>query len=488
MFKRSRLIGIFTGLLVLFAMQVLAPETFAQCVCAANTVTCTETLDGTDATSSQRPQLTDPESTCAVPQTCPGVSSPGPFIYDLFRFTNNTGGASPDCFTITMNAATCGVNLAAVAYLGNFDPTNACTNYLGDSGVNFSSGSQVWGVNVANGATLTIIVFRSAAGAGCNPGGTYNFTITPCPLSTTATDGQVTGRITDDGGAPLAGTVITLSGTQNRKTITDANGFYSFASVESNGFYTVRPSLASYSFSPIEQSFSQVGNTTSAVFTGSRVSNTNPLDTPEYFVRQHYLDFLGREPDEAGFNFWSDQILGCGADAACIESRRINVSAAYFKSIEFQNTGGFVDGLYRASFGRRPLYAEFIPDIAQVAHNVIVGHSDWQQNLLANKEAFLNAWVERAAFNATFDLMTDSRYVDTLIENTGVDFSASERDALVTGLSVGSLSRADVLQQIAEDQRFVSCEAQRRVRDDGILRLPARRSGCRAASNSGWIN
>ncbi len=99
-----------------------------------------------------------------------------------------------------------------------------------------------------------------------------------------------------------------------------------------------------------------------------------------------------------------------------------------------------------------------MPDIAQVARNVIVGHSEWQQNLLANKEAFLNAWVERAAFSATFDLMTDSRYVDTLIANTGVNFSTSERDALVTGLSLGSLSRADVLQQIAENQRFVAAK------------------------------
>ena len=56
--------------------------------------------------------------------------------------------------------------------------------------------------------------------------------------------------------------------------------------------------------------------------------------------------------------------VGCGGDAGCIERRTINVSAAYFLSIEFQQTGGLVDGLYRASYGRRPLYAEFMPDTA----------------------------------------------------------------------------------------------------------------------------
>jgi hypothetical protein len=95
-------------------------------------------------------------------------------------------------------------------------------------------------------------------------------------------------------------------------------------------------------------------------------------------VRQHYVDFLGREPDEAGFNFWSDQILECGADQNCFERRRENVSAAYFLSIEFQETGGLVDGLYRASYGVRPEFAQFIPDTRAVAQGVVVGRDGWQ--------------------------------------------------------------------------------------------------------------
>ena len=38
--------------------------------------------------------------------------------------------------------------------------------------------------------------------------------------------------------------------------------------------------------------------------------------------------------------FWVNQIESCGADAACRELKRIvNVSAAFFLSIEFQKTG-----------------------------------------------------------------------------------------------------------------------------------------------------
>ena len=139
---------------------------------------------------------------------------------------------------------------------------------------------------------------------------------------------------------------MNLSGARSAKTITNSNGDYSFAGVDTENFYTVTPALVNHHFSPAERSFSLLANVTNAVFTATRdaVIVGNAIDTPEYFVRQHYLDFLGREPDNAGFNFWSDQMLECGADAGCLERRRINVSAAYFLSIEFQanrRTGGW---------------------------------------------------------------------------------------------------------------------------------------------------
>jgi predicted extracellular nuclease len=277
-------------------------------------------------------------------------------------------------------------------------------------------------------------------------------------LQPTAADGAISGRITDANGNPVAGAVVNLSGTQNRKFITDANGIYRFDNVETNGFYTVKPSRIDFSFSPAERSFSSVASVTNAGFTGSAVSNASPLDTPEYFVRQQYLDFLGREPDEAGFNYWSDQILTCGADAGCREQKMISVSASYFMSIEFQETGGFVAGLYRASFGRAPRYQEFVPDAARIADALIVGKGGWREQLSSNKQVFIDAWVGRAAFHAAYDGLSNSQYVNSLLSNIGVDFSDSERAALTEGLANGLLTRAGVLQTIAEDQRFVNAK------------------------------
>jgi hypothetical protein len=279
-------------------------------------------------------------------------------------------------------------------------------------------------------------------------------------LVPTASGGVVTGRIVDDQGNPVEGAVVRLQGTQNRKFITDASGVYRFENVETNGFYTVTPSRANYSFNPTVRSFSQIGETTQAAF-GATLSSSNynnPLDTPEYFVRQHYIDFLGREPDEAGFNFWSDQIIECAADQNCIERRRENVSAAYFLSIEFQQTGGLVDGLYRASYGARPDFAQFMPDARTVGLGVRVGAEGWEAKLQANKEAFAAAFVDRASFHARYDSMDASTFVEALINNTGVAFSSSERAELIAGLTTGNRTRADVVRSIAENQHFINAK------------------------------
>jgi hypothetical protein len=276
------------------------------------------------------------------------------------------------------------------------------------------------------------------------------------PSSPTAANGIITGRIADQNGAPVSGVVVSLSGSQNRKIITDSNGNYRFDAVETSGFYTVTPSLTNYRFTPATRSFSQLGNNTNALFTATRdaVVSGNAIDTPEYFVRQHYLDFLGREPDGAGFNFWSDQVLSCGSDAACIERRTINVSAAYFLSIEFQQTGGVVDGLYRASYGRRPQYAEFGSDTAVVGQNVVVGIGDWAGQLATNTQSFINAWIQRPAFRAAYDGLGNSDYVDTLISHAR-GFNG-DRNALIDGLNSDSLSRASALRSIVENEGFVT--------------------------------
>src|SRR5204863_6026657 len=120
------------------------------------------------------------------------------------------------------------------------------------------------------------------------------------------------------------------------------------------------PSRANYNFNPFNRSFSQTANQTEAVFTGDwRGDNANPLDTAEYFVRQQYIDVLCREPDESGFNYWSDQILACSDDAVCARKQRTRVAAAFFIEPEAQQTGSYIYDVYAGALGRRPLFSEY---------------------------------------------------------------------------------------------------------------------------------
>src|SRR6185295_19410352 len=92
-------------------------------------------------------------------------------------------------------------------------------------------------------------------------------------------------------------------------------------------------------------------NTAVTIVDNESTTGANPIDQSSFFVRQHYLDFLNREPDSSGLNFWVNNIESCGADSNCRDVKRIDTSAAFFLSIEFQQTGFLVYRIYKASFG-----------------------------------------------------------------------------------------------------------------------------------------
>ena len=54
-----------------------------------------------------------------------------------------------------------------------------------------------------------------------------------------------------------------------------------------------------------------LGTPSSATLTitdNETANGTNPIDQSGFFVRQHYVDFLNREPDADGLAFWTNQI------------------------------------------------------------------------------------------------------------------------------------------------------------------------------------
>jgi hypothetical protein len=184
----------------------------------------------------------------------------------------------------------------------------------------------------------------------------------------------------------------------------------------------------------------------------------NPIDNQQFFVRQHYLDFLTREPDQGGLNFWTNNITQCGSDAACVDRMRVETSKAFFLSIEFQETGYYVHRFYKASYGRVPTILEFFPDKQRAAGGVVVGASGWQAQLEASKQAFANSWVQREAFRNMYDALPNASYVDALFTNTGVTPDSSFRNDLINGLNAGTYTRGTALRSIVEYQPFAQQE------------------------------
>jgi len=184
----------------------------------------------------------------------------------------------------------------------------------------------------------------------------------------------------------------------------------------------------------------------------------NPIDSQSSFVRQHYLDFLNREPDQSGLNFWTNNITSCGTDAACIDFKRVETSKAFFLSIEFQQTGYFVHRFYKASYGRVPTILEFFADKPAVGNGVVVGATGWEQALENNKQAFANNWAQRASFKNVYDPLNNTQFVDTLFNNAQVTPDATFRNDLIAGLTNGTYTRATALRRIVESQAFADHE------------------------------
>ena len=197
--------------------------------------------------------------------------------------------------------------------------------------------------------------------------------------------------------------------------------------------------------------------------------SANPLDDAPIYVCQHYHDFLNRQSDSDGQAFWTNQITSCGSNAACLDEKRNNVSAAFFLSVEFQQTGYFAFRFYRASFrdsAQRPLalprYQEFLRDTQALGRNVVVGQQNWEFFLEQNKQGFALDWVDRAEFVAEYPTtMTRDQFIDQAFARSGATPTQQELN-LARGAydSGGSLKekRAQGLRKVCDSSSVFNAQ------------------------------
>jgi len=188
-------------------------------------------------------------------------------------------------------------------------------------------------------------------------------------------------------------------------------------------------------------------------------------------------------PDTSGFGFWNSNITQCGANQPCIDVARVNTSAAFYLSIEFQTTGYLVERMYKASYGSTngtsnfgpthtlpvPIVklSEFLPDTKQIGKNLIVGQTGWEAVLEANKQAFALDFAGRSRFTTAFaSTMSPAAFVDALFLNAGITPSATERSTAIgefggaTDIS-NATARSKALRDVAENPTLSSQEFNR---------------------------
>src|SRR6266545_970874 len=156
---------------------------------------------------------------------------------------------------------------------------------------------------------------------------------------------------------------------------------------------TTKPLKARYSSPPAKlPKRLQFPSSTMLTLRATRVSPSNWLipaaaDPQPWFLRAPALTRFSQSPVRPpGFGFWTNKIDLCGTNQQCIEVKRINVSAVFFLSIEFQTTGYLVGRLYKSSYGdavgmstiggTHPLsvpivrFNEFLPDTQAIGQEI----------------------------------------------------------------------------------------------------------------------
>ena len=164
------------------------------------------------------------------------------------------------------------------------------------------------------------------------------------------------------------------------------------------------------------------------------------IDDADFFVFQHYVDFLNRMPEPGGYAGWQAVLNGCVPVGPTCD--RIHVSGAFFQSPEFQERGYFAYRQYSVAFGRKPDFNEFIPDLRRVT-----GFLDSTQ-LEAARVALINDFMARPAFVSTYGGLANGPFVDLLVSTAGVNLP--NKQALIDALNASTMTRAQVFRAIME--------------------------------------
>jgi subtilisin family serine protease len=195
----------------------------------------------------------------------------------------------------------------------------------------------------------------------------------------------------------------------------------------------------------------------------------NPVtNSITFFVRQHYLDFLSREPEPN--EPWSGVMMRCanintGPEVLNTDCDRIAVSRAFLESPEFNVKGFYAFRFYKLAFNRLPQYTEIVADMSFVAGAT-------EAEVYARKAQLATAFAARQEFVDRYSGMSNAQYVSSLLaryaltsvttpdpltpdSGTRVTLSVAE---LTGRLDSNLLTRAQVFRAVADSDQVQAAE------------------------------
>jgi uncharacterized protein (TIGR03118 family) len=167
--------------------------------------------------------------------------------------------------------------------------------------------------------------------------------------------------------------------------------------------------------------------------------SSNIIDDTNFFIRQQYLDLLGREPTASERSAAAAPINACST-ASCRKSRRNTFANNLLYAPETVDSIGLAYRLHKAAFASDPLYGEVMLSVGV--------------RRMRGLTAQLSTLMGDPRFVARYTGTTNTTYVRTLAANTGYAFTTAQKNAWIAALNGGSMTRSTVLLAIARHAGF----------------------------------
>jgi alpha-tubulin suppressor-like RCC1 family protein len=154
------------------------------------------------------------------------------------------------------------------------------------------------------------------------------------------------------------------------------------------------------------------------------------------FVMQIYRDFLNREGDDAGINFWAGEI-------AAGRQSRVSMAETFFNSAEFQGRLAPIARLYFATYLRVPDYG---------------GLQFWAGQFASGQSltAIGNVFVTAPEFTARYGALNNRDFVDRLYQNVLGRPADEGGITFWTGQLNSGVTRGGVLVSFSESPEYVN--------------------------------